>query len=46
MISQQWGVTEAMIIGIGTLSIILGAWDLGIGEILPEGITKDGVFSR
>ena len=37
MISQQWGVTEAMIIGIGSLSIILGAWDLGIGEIASGG---------
>ena len=40
MISQQWGVTEAMIIGIGTLSIILGAWDLGIGEISSGGDYK------
>ena len=37
MIFQQWGVTEAMIIGIGSLSIILGAWDLGIGEIASGG---------
>ena len=37
MISQQWGVTEAMIVGIGSLSIILGAWDLGIGEIASGG---------
>ena len=37
MIFQQWGLTEAMIIGIGTLSIILGAWDLGIGEIATGG---------
>ena len=37
MISQQWGVSEAMIIGIGSLSIILGAWDLGIGEIASGG---------
>lgn len=37
MISQQWGVTEAMIIGIGSLSIILGTWDLGIGEIASGG---------
>ncbi|MGB1459314.1 MAG: hypothetical protein ACPHDQ_01365 [Candidatus Thalassarchaeaceae archaeon] len=37
MIFQQWGVTEAMVIGIGTLSIILGAWDLGIGEIASGG---------
>ena len=37
MISQQWGVTEAMIISIGSLSIILGAWDLGIGEIASGG---------
>ena len=37
MISQQWGVTEAMIIGIGSLSIIFGAWDLGIGEIASGG---------
>ena len=37
MISQQWGVTEAMIIGIGSLSIILGAWDIGIGEIASGG---------
>jgi len=37
MIFQQWGVTEAIIIGIGSLSIILGAWDLGIGEIASGG---------
>ena len=37
MISQQWGFTEAMIISIGSLSIILGAWDLGIGEISSGG---------
>ena len=37
MISRKWGVTEAMIIGIGSLSIILGAWDLGIGEIASGG---------
>ena len=37
MILKGWGPTEALIIGIGTLSIILGAWDLGIGEISSGG---------
>ena len=35
-----------MIIGIGTLSIILGAWDLGIGEISSGGDYKDGVYTE
>ena len=37
MILKGWGPTEALIIGIGTLSIMLGAWDLGIGEISSGG---------
>ena len=37
MITLQWGVTEALILGVGSLSIILGAWDLGIGEISSGG---------
>ncbi|MED5231772.1 MAG: hypothetical protein VYB30_05360 [Candidatus Thermoplasmatota archaeon] len=40
MIFQQWGGTEALIIGIGSLSIILGAWDWGIGEISSGGDYK------
>ncbi|MCS5531371.1 MAG: hypothetical protein NZ780_01000, partial [Candidatus Poseidoniales archaeon] len=37
MITLRWGVTEALILGVGSLSIILGAWDLGIGEISSGG---------
>ncbi len=37
MILERWGFSEALILGIGTLALILGAWDLGIGELASGG---------
>ncbi|HJM30654.1 MAG TPA: hypothetical protein QF529_06240, partial [Candidatus Thalassarchaeaceae archaeon] len=37
MILERWGFSEVLILGIGTLALILGAWDLGIGEIASGG---------
>jgi len=37
MILNKWGVFEFSIFGVGTLAIILGSWDLGIGELKGGG---------
>jgi len=37
MISKAWGAFEFSIFGVGVLAIILGAWDLGIGELASGG---------
>tara|TARA_B100000900_G_scaffold379376_1_gene364239 strand:- start:2169 stop:3299 length:1131 start_codon:yes stop_codon:yes gene_type:complete len=37
MISRGWGAFEFSIFGVGVLAIILGSWDLGIGELKSGG---------
>ena len=37
MILKGWGVFEFSIFGVGVLAIILGSWDLGIGELKSGG---------
>ena len=37
MILNKWGVFEFSIFGVGILAIILGSWDLGIGELKGGG---------
>ena len=47
MIRERWGPNEALILGLGTLSLILGAWDLGIGEIASGGdYNRVGLFGE
>ncbi len=47
MILERWGPNEALILGLGTLAILLGAWDLGIGEIASGGdYNRVGLFGE
>ena len=47
MIKERWGANEALIIGLGSIAIILGAWDLGIGEIASGGdYNRVGLFGE
>ena len=37
MILKGWGAFEFSIFGVGVIAILLGAWDLGIGELKSGG---------
>ena len=37
MILKGWGAFEFSIFGVGVLAILLGSWDLGIGELRSGG---------
>lgn len=47
MIRERWGPNEALILALGALAIILGSWDLGIGEIAKGGdYNRVGLFGE